>query len=102
MDGNVKLAMEKFELLKAMHTLVKAMNDENAYLTWINVIPDGADDAELIEIAADDDEEIYRDACNTFRRICNAYARYGFYLGGYGRPCGLYGAKDDSDEEEEA
>ena len=102
MNGNVKLSMEKFELLKAMHTLVMAMNDENAYLTWINVIPDGADDEELMEIAADDDEEIYRDACHTFREICGRYMKYGFYLGGYGRPCGLYGAKDDSDEEEEA
>lgn len=97
----LKLAIEKFELLKAMNTLVKAMNDETAYTTWIYVIPDGADDEELMEIASDKDEEIYKDACHTFRRICESYLKYGFFLGGFGRPYGLYGAKKDDKPEEE-
>lgn len=101
MDGKMKLAFEKFELLKAMNTLVRAMNDEGAYYTWCYVIPDGADDEELREIAFDEDDELYRDACHSFRRICEEYLKHGFFLGGFGQPKGLFGAKKDDIEEDE-
>lgn len=99
MDGKMKLAFEKFELLKAMNTLIKAMNDEEAYYTWCYVIPDGADDDELREISFDEDEEVFRDACQTFRRICNESLKHGFFLGGFGQPGGLYGAKKNEEKE---
>ena len=55
---------DRIEILKSMHRLVLAMNDEEVYMAWVYCIPDGADDAELeevfekyLEIAEADDEE---------------------------------------------
>ena len=64
---------DRIEILKSMHRLVLAMNDEEAYMAWVYCIPDGADDAELEDIALHD-EEIFRDACNLFNRLVKSYA----------------------------
>ena len=64
---------DRIEILKSMHQLVLAMNDEEAYMAWVYCIPDGADDAELEDIALHD-EEIFRDACNLFNRLVKGYA----------------------------
>ncbi|MBQ4435956.1 MAG: hypothetical protein II879_07660 [Clostridia bacterium] len=64
---------DRIEILKSMQRLVLAMNDEEAYMAWVYCIPDGADDAELEDIALHD-EEIFRDACNLFNRLVKSYA----------------------------
>lgn len=64
---------DRIEILKSIHRLVLAMNDEEAYMAWVYCIPDGADDAELEDIALHD-EEIFRDACNLFNRLVKGYA----------------------------
>lgn len=64
---------DRIEILKSMYRLVLAMNDEEAYMAWVYCIPDGADDAELEDIALHD-EEIFRDACNLFNRLVKGYA----------------------------
>ena len=64
---------DRIEILKSMHRLVLAMNDEEAYMALVYCIPDGADDAELEDIALHD-EEIFRDACNLFNRLVKGYA----------------------------
>ncbi len=64
---------DRIEILKSMHRLVLAMNDEEAYMAWVYCIPDGADDAELEDITLHD-EEIFRDACNLFNRLVKDYA----------------------------
>ena len=64
---------DRIEILKSMHRLVLAMNDEEAYMAWVYCIPDGADDAELEDIALHD-EEIFRYACNLFNRLVKGYA----------------------------
>ena len=64
---------DRIEILKSMHRLVLAMNDEEAYMAWVYCIPDGADDAELEDIALHD-EEIFRDACNLVNRLVKGYA----------------------------
>ena len=64
---------DRIEILKSMHRLVLAMNDEEAYMAWVYCIPDGADDAELEDIALHV-EEIFRDACNLFNRLVKGYA----------------------------
>lgn len=57
---------ERVDILKSMHRLVCAMNDDEAYMAWIICIPDGADDAELEEIALHD-EEIWLEATLQFQ-----------------------------------
>lgn len=70
---------EKFELLKAMHTIICMMNDEGAYMSWIYTIPDECDDAELMEIASDDDDEIFTEAVEKFGRLIRNYGDGGIY-----------------------
>lgn len=65
---------EKFETLRSMNTIIKNMNDESAYDAWIYIIPDGADDDELQEIA-EEDEESFEDACKLFAKLVNKYKK---------------------------
>lgn len=70
---------EKFETLRSMNTIIKSMNDESAYDAWIYIIPDGADDDELMEIA-EEDEESFNDAVHAFMEIMNKRLKYGLYI----------------------
>ena len=79
---------EKFEALRSMNTIIKNMNDESAYNAWIYIIPDGADDDELQEIA-EEDEDSFKDACNLFAKLVRKYMKYGLYIDGE-----VYGATE--------
>lgn len=68
----------RFELMQAMHTIICAMNDEDAYMRWIYLVPDEATDEDLREIAEDD--EFFADVCKAFRRILNDHGAAGFYV----------------------
>ena len=83
---------DRIENLKSMHRLVLAMNDEEAYMAWVYCIPDGADDAELEDIALHD-EETFRDACNLFNRLVKSYAcKSGYCVSNRsGTNCKVYG-----------
>jgi len=83
---------ERGNILKSMHRLVLAMNDEEAYMAWVYCIPDGADDTELEDIALHD-EEIFRDACNLFNRLVKGYAcKSGYCVSNRsGTNCKVYG-----------
>ena len=84
----MKNVQERFEALKSMYTIIKNMNDESAYNAWIYIIPDGADDDELQEIA-EEDEDIFKDACNLFAKLIKRYMKYGLYIDGE-----VYGATE--------
>lgn len=79
---------EKFETLRSMNNIIKSMNDESAYSAWIWIVPDGADDDELMEIV-EEDEETFEDACNLFARLIVKYMKYGMYIDGK-----VYGATE--------
>ena len=92
---------ERAEILKAMHRLVLAMNDEEAYMAWILIIPDGADDAELESIALHD-EENFNDACNLFNRLVkNCACKSGYCIsnrsGTNSKVYGVLGGKGNAD-----
>ena len=84
----MKNVQERFEALKSMNTIIKSMNDESAYSAWIWIIPDGADDDELQEIAKEDDET-FKNACNLFAKLVRKYMKYGLYIDGE-----VYGATE--------
>jgi hypothetical protein len=65
-------------LMKAMHTVVCALNNEDAYYEWIEIVPDEASNDDLIDIAEDD--WLFMDACRTFRSIISEYVDDGFYI----------------------
>lgn len=79
MSNENKTLMEKFEILKAMNLIILSMNDEGAYMSWIYLIPDQADDEDLLMCA--EDEEIFSDACTKFRSLIREYGGSGFYIG---------------------
>nr|DAO66687.1 MAG TPA: hypothetical protein [Caudoviricetes sp.] len=70
---------DRVRVLKAMHTLMLAMNDEGAYLSWISLVPDGVTDDEFEEIA--DNEQYFGDCVNLFRKLWRQYNKSGVYAG---------------------
>ena len=73
---------KRFEVLKAMNLLAKVTNNEEFYYDhWALIIPDGADDDELREIAYDD-ESTFNDAVACFLDHWGEYALDGgLYIG---------------------
>ena len=71
---------ERYELMKAMNTIICAMNDEDAYSYWINIVPDCAENDDLMDIAQND--ELFADACNAFKSAMEEYGESGFYIDG--------------------
>ena len=69
---------ERYEIMKAMHTLVMAMNNEDAYLEWIMTVPDEASEDDLMDIATDD--ELFAEACAAFKSAVRDYGKDGFYI----------------------
>ena len=59
-----KVEDRKFELVKSMNTIVKELNNEEAYYgSWIYIVPDEADDEDFRDIAEDC-------KCRSFRAHC--------------------------------
>jgi len=69
---------ERYEITKAMHTIVRLMNNEDAYMQWILIVPDEASDEDLWDVAEDD--ELFADACGAFKSIMKHFGKDGFYI----------------------
>lgn len=76
-----KRKQRRFEVLKAMNTIVKNLNNEDGYEYWIYTIPDGADDDELLDIAFED-EDTFIEAVDSFKRIMKSCLEDGLYIAG--------------------
>lgn len=62
---------ERTTLLRNMNYQVKLIEDENAYMEWINYIPDEPDEEDFLEIA--EDFEDFHSACVLFCKIITKY-----------------------------
>lgn len=71
---------QRIKLLQAMHTLILYMNDENAYMEWIYLVPDQPSDEDFLDMA--EDTLLYGEACREFRRLVGVYGDSGLYIGG--------------------
>ena len=71
------MLVTRYEAIKSMNTIIKLMNDEEAYFDWINYVPDEASLSDLMDIA--EDEELYKDCEELFFNICKTYGKYGLY-----------------------
>lgn len=76
-----KRKQRRYEVLKAMNTIVKNLNNEDGYDYWCYTIPDCADDDELLEIAFDD-EDTFIEAVDSFKRIMKSCLEDGLYIAG--------------------
>lgn len=76
----MEVADRRFELIKSMNTIVKELNNEEAYYgMWIYIVPDEADDEDFHDIA--EDEELFIDTINCFKKIMKHYLKDGIYIG---------------------
>ena len=77
-----KNILERYEAIKAMNTLVKCLNNEEAYYDrWIYVVPDEASDDELMEIASEDyQKDTFKEASILFLQLMNEYGSDGLYI----------------------
>lgn len=59
-------------LLKGMHEYVLGhISDEEAYMTWILLVPDEPDEEDFQNIAEDD--ELWEESCELFSRVVRSY-----------------------------
>ena len=71
--------MNKIEILKAMNTIILALNNEEAYFdSWILTVPDEATDEDFEYIAGD--PELFTDAVKLFKELMKEYLDDGFYI----------------------
>ena len=71
---------EKIALLKAMHTIMLCMNDENAYVRWTYMMPDEATEDDFRFIAQDDEE--FEDVVKAFGLIMKDHLHSGLWVDG--------------------
>lgn len=69
----------RFKLAKAMHEVICSLNDEGAYMTWIYLVPDDADDDDLMWFAEDESE--FDDLCRLFNKLIKRYGKSGYCFG---------------------
>ena len=62
------------EIVKAMNTIVRGLNDEYAYYDWIDIVPDEATDDDFKDIAEND--EILTDTLRRFKYIIAKYFKF--------------------------
>lgn len=72
--------IERYEIVKAMHSIVLCMNNEDAYSEWIVTVPDEPSDNDFEVIAKDD--ELFSETCTAFKSIACRYLKDGLYIGG--------------------
>lgn len=78
MNSKFKIKNGRIELLKAMHLLMQSTNDEGAYWDWICTFPDDPSEDDYESVA--DDDELYGECCEEFRRLLEEYGESGFYV----------------------
>ena len=70
---------ERADFVRSMNNIMVHMNDENAYMKWIAVVPDGADEEDFEAIA--DDEELFDSTVYLFKDLMDRYMKNGIYIG---------------------
>lgn len=64
----------RVKLLKLMHEIMMNMNHEEAYMTWIYIVPDEPSDDDFEYIAEDDDD--FNEVVELFQRLFDRYKKY--------------------------
>lgn len=80
---------DRLDAIIAMHIMVCNMNDESAYMTWIELaVPDCPSEWDFIDFAQNDEgteeNKLFDEAVDLFKRLWNEYANddHGLYIGG--------------------
>lgn len=70
---------ERADFVRSMNNIMVHMNDEEAYMKWIQVVPDGATQEDFEAIA--DDEELFDGVVYLFKDLMERYMKNGIYIG---------------------
>lgn len=70
---------ERADFVRSMNNIIAHLNDENAYMRWITVVPDGATQEDFESIA--DDEELFDGVVYLFKDLMERYMKNGIYIG---------------------
>jgi len=73
---NPKAALARFQLLKAMNTVVQSMACDEAAFLWAAQVPQAADDDDLMDIATSDKR--FDQVSRLFRSCIQKGGEYGF------------------------
>ena len=71
--------LNRYEVIKSMHKIICNMNNEEAYLRWIYLVPDEATDDDFRSIASN--KNLMADCEQVFCKIIEDYGKDGFYYG---------------------
>lgn len=72
-----KEVLDRFHLISAMNEVMRAMNNEDAYMEWIYTCPDEASESDILDIAQSD--EMMKDCEKEFFRIIKQYGDDGLF-----------------------
>lgn len=78
---------DRLNAIIAMDFMVRSMNDESAYFTWIYVVPDCSTEYDYIDFAANDEgtdtNQLFDEAVELFKKLWRRYAdeKGGLYIG---------------------
>lgn len=67
-----EMTVLKMNILGGMNEYVKNLSDENAYMAWIDIVPDECTEDDLLFIATDD--ELWADTCRLFGSLVKRYS----------------------------
>ena len=70
---------ERADFVRSMNDIIAHLNDEDAYMKWIQVVPDGATQEDFEAIA--DDEELFDSTVYLFKDLMDRYMKNGIYIG---------------------
>lgn len=70
---------ERVDFVRSMNDIISHLNDETAYMKWIAVVPDEADEDDFKTIA--DNEELFDNIVYLFKDLMERYMKNGIYIG---------------------
>ena len=71
---------ERYQIAKVMHEIIRCMNNEDAYMEWIDIVPDEPTDEDFREIAQSD--MLFAETCKAIKSIFTEYAEDGLFIDG--------------------
>lgn len=70
----------KLEHVKSMHTIVASLNNEEAYMTWINCMPDEPTEEDFQSFTEEENQELFDELTNLFVNIIKKYIGDGMFI----------------------
>lgn len=70
---------DRTDFVRSMDNIITHLNDEDAYMKWIQIVPDGATQEDFEAIA--DDEDLFDSTVYLFKDLMDRYMKNGIYIG---------------------